>query len=73
MNKNQSTGMYIILGILVMVFVSSILMAGPTTTTKELTYSAFLEKLANKEFKSYKKEMQRFVIRDINLDDYDVL
>lgn len=27
----------------------------------------------NKEFKSYKKEMQRFVIRDINLDDYDVL
>ena len=55
MNKNQSTGMYIILGILVMVFVSSILMAGPTTTTKELTYSAFLEKLANKEFKSIEK------------------
>lgn len=55
MNKNQSTGMYIILGILVMVFVSSILMAGPTTTTKELTYSTFLEKLANKEFKTIEK------------------
>ena len=55
MNKNQSTGMYIILGILVMVFVSSILMAGPTTTTKELSYSTFLEKLSNKEFKSIEK------------------
>lgn len=38
-----------------MVFVSSILMAGPTTTTKELSYSTFLEKLANKEFKSIEK------------------
>ncbi len=55
MNKNQSTGMYIILAILVMVFVSSILMAGPTTTTKELSYSTFLEKLSNKEFKSIEK------------------
>lgn len=55
MNKNQSTGMYIILGILVMVFVSSILMAGPTTATKELSYSTFLEKLSNKEFKSIEK------------------
>lgn len=55
MNKNQSTGMYIILAILVMVFVSSILMAGPVTTTKELTYSTFLEKLSNKEFKSIEK------------------
>ncbi len=55
MNKNQSAGMYIILGVLVMVFVSSILMAGPTTTTKELKYSTFLEKLANKEFKSIEK------------------
>ncbi|MCM1010009.1 MAG: ATP-dependent zinc metalloprotease FtsH [Fusobacterium sp.] len=55
MNKNQSTGMYIILAILVMVFVSSILMAGPVTTTKELTYSTFLEKLSNKEFKTIEK------------------
>lgn len=55
MNKNQSMGMYIILAILVMVFVSSILMAGPTTTTKELSYSTFLEKLSNKEFKSIEK------------------
>ncbi len=38
-----------------MVFVSSILMAGPTTTTKELSYSTFLEKLSNKEFKSIEK------------------
>jgi len=55
--KNQSTGMYIILAILVMVFVSSIWMDAPMikTQTKELTYSTFLEKLANKEFKSIEK------------------
>ena len=53
--KNQSTGMYIILAILVMVFVSSVFMTGPQATTKEITYSAFLEKLANKEFKSVEK------------------
>ena len=53
--KNQSTGMYIILAILVMVFVSSIFMTGPQTTVEELTYSAFLERLSNKEFKSVEK------------------
>ena len=55
MNKSQSAGMYIILAIVVLVFVSSVFMAGPTTSTKELSYSGFIEKLANKEFKRIEK------------------
>jgi cell division protease FtsH len=55
MNKNQSSGMYIILAIVVMVFVSSIFMAGPATNTSEISYSAFLEKLNAGEFKSVEK------------------
>ena len=51
MNKNQSAGMYIILAIVVLVFVSSVFMAGPNTSTSELSYSDFTEKLSNKEFK----------------------
>ena len=38
MNKNQSAGMYIVLAIIVMVFVSSVFMSGPATTTSELSY-----------------------------------
>ena len=55
MNKSQSAGMYIILAIVVLVFVSSVFMAGPTTSTSELSYSGFIEKLANKEFKKIEK------------------
>ena len=51
MNKNQSIGMYIILGILVLAFVS-MLFSGPTSSTEELTYTTFLQKVANKEIKS---------------------
>ena len=51
MNKNQSAGIYIVLAIVALVFISSIFMAGPTTSTSEISYSAFVEKLANKEFK----------------------
>ena len=55
MNKSQSIGMYIILAIVVLVFVSSVFMAGPATSTSELSYSGFIEKLANKEFKKIEK------------------
>ncbi len=55
MNKSQSTGMYIVLAIVVLVFVSSVFMAGPTTSTQELSYSGFLEKLANNEFGKVEK------------------
>ena len=55
MNKNQSVGMYIILAIVVLVFVSSVFLAGPATSTSEITYSNFLERLENNEFKRIEK------------------
>ena len=51
MNKNQSIGMYVILGIMVLAFIS-MLFAGPTSSTEELSYTAFLQKVDNKEIKS---------------------
>lgn len=51
MNKNQSMGMYIILGIMVLAFIS-MLFAGPSTTTEELTYTNFLQKLSAGDIKS---------------------
>ncbi len=51
MNKNQSAGMYIVLAIIFMVFTASVLLSGPSTTTSELTYSDFLQKLDKGEFK----------------------
>lgn len=51
MNKSQSLGMYIILGIMVLAFIS-MLFTGPTTTTEELTYTNFLQKLSDGEIKS---------------------
>ena len=44
-------GMYIILGIMVLAFIS-MLFAGPTTTTEELTYTNFLQKLSAGDIKS---------------------
>ena len=55
MKKSQSASMYIVLTIIVLVFASTVLMSGPTTSTKELSYSSFVEKLANKEFKKIEK------------------
>ena len=51
MNKSQSLGMYIILGIMILAFVS-MLFTGPTTTTEELSYTNFLQKLTAGEIKS---------------------
>lgn len=55
MNKNQSAGMYIVLAIIVMVFVSSVFMSGPATSTSELSYSDFVQKLDNGEFSKVEK------------------
>ncbi|MBO7671997.1 ATP-dependent zinc metalloprotease FtsH [bacterium] len=55
MQKNQSVGWYIILAILVMTFVMSIFNGGPATQTQEISYSSFLEKLDNGEFRSIEK------------------
>lgn len=51
MNKSQSMGMYIILGIMILTFVS-MLMAGPNTSTQELSYTEFLQKLKAGDIKS---------------------
>ncbi len=51
MNKNQSIGMYIILGIMVLAFIA-MLFNGPTSSTQELSYTSFMQKVENKEIKS---------------------
>ena len=55
MNKSQSTGLYVILAIIVAVFLSTIFMTGPVTNTAEISYTNFLEKLQNKEFSKIEK------------------
>lgn len=55
MNKNQSAGMYIVLAIIVLVFVSSVFMSGPATSTSELSYSDFVQKLDKGEFSKVEK------------------
>lgn len=51
MNKSQSMGMYVILGIMILAFVS-MLMAGPNTNTQELSYTDFLGRLKAGQIKS---------------------
>ena len=55
MNKSQSMGMYVILAIVVLVFISTIFMSGPTANTSEISYTNFLQKLENKEFSKIDK------------------
>lgn len=55
MNKSQSMGMYVILAIVVLVFISTIFMSGPSTSTSEISYTNFLQKLENKEFSKIEK------------------
>ena len=55
MNKSQSTGMYVILAIIVVVFISTIFMTGPSTNTSEIPYSNFLQRLNNNEFSKIEK------------------
>ena len=55
MNKSQSVGMYVILAIVVMIFMSTIFMTGKTTDTSEISYTNFLQKLDNGEFTQIEK------------------
>ena len=55
MNKNQMTGMYIVLGIVILLFASSVFMSSPTTKTEEISYTNFLQKLDNNEFNKVQK------------------
>ncbi len=50
MNKNQSMGIWLVVVILVLAL-ASMMFAGPTTSTKELTYTEFLTKVKNAEIK----------------------
>ena len=59
MNKNQSIGMYVILGIMILAFIS-MLFSGPTSSTEDLSYTTFMKKVENKEIKSV--EMMRDVL-----------
>ena len=51
MNKSQSIGMYIVLGIMVLAFLS-MLFAGSTTQTTDISYTTFMQKLNAGEIKS---------------------
>ena len=55
MDKKQSAGMYIVLAIIVMIFVTSVIMNGPVTNTQEISYSDFIQKLEDGEFKKIEK------------------
>src|SRR5574344_35056 len=55
MNKSQSMGMYVILAIVVLVFISTIFMTGPSTSTSEISYTNCLQKLSNKECSKIEK------------------
>ena len=55
MNKSQSAGMYIVLAIVVLLFVSSVFISGPATKVTEISYSNFLERLDKGEFKKIEK------------------
>ena len=61
MKKSQSMGMYVILAIVVMVFLSTIFMSGPTTDTSEISYTNFLQKLENKEFAKIEKYEDKII------------
>ncbi|MBO5434403.1 ATP-dependent zinc metalloprotease FtsH [bacterium] len=54
MNKSQSAA-YIVLAFVIALFTGTVLFNSPTTETKELSYSNFLEKLSNKEFSKIEK------------------
>ena len=45
MKKNQSAGMYIVLGIVILAFASSFIMSSPATKTEEISYQAFWKNL----------------------------
>ena len=54
MNKNQS-GMYVVLALIAVLFISSVIVSGPNTSQSEISYSDFLHKLDNGEFSKIEK------------------
>jgi len=66
MNKNQSAGLYIILTVMIVTFISWILMEGPSTNTTEISYTNFLQRLDNKEFSKIEKYDDTIIAIPIN-------
>ena len=66
MNKSQSTGLYIILAIIVVVFMSTIFVTGPNTNTSEISYTKFLSMLENKEFSRIEKYDDMIIAVPVN-------
>ena len=74
MNKSQSTGMGVLLAVLILVFVT-MLFNGPTVTTQELSYTNFIQKLNNKEIKNielYKDHIIAFPITQPEVKKPDI-
>ncbi len=65
MNKSQSTGMYIILAIMVLAFIS-MLFNGPATNTQELSYSKFLQMAEQGEIKSVDVDSEYLIAIPVN-------
>ena len=51
MNKSQSVGIWIVIG-LILASLVAMLFSGPTSSTQEISYSSFLSKVDNSEIKS---------------------
>ena len=67
MNKNQSMGIWLVVGILVLALVS-MLFAGPTTSTQNLSYSEFLSKVKNSEIKQVVIDNNTVIATPVNAD-----
>lgn len=51
MSKNQSLGVYIIVGIIALLL-AVVAFAGPSTTSSEISYSQFMDKVSSGEIES---------------------
>ncbi len=65
MNKNQSLGIWLVVGILVLAL-ASMLFTGPTTSTKMLSYTEFLTKVKSAEIKEVVIDNDTVVAKPVN-------
>ncbi len=65
MNKNQSMGIWLIVGFLILAL-ASMLFTGPSTSTKYLSYSEFLEKVKSAEIKEVIIENDTVTAQPVN-------
>lgn len=65
MNKSQSVGIWIVVALLALSLVS-MLFTGTTTTTKDLSYTDFLQKVKSNEIKSIEIEKDMLIAKPVN-------